>query len=73
MSSGVATISVLWGRGCRGTSFAPDDPAGPAERVILVHLMTTKMIAKRTTATTMGTTTAATLPFSAEMTINKAK
>lgn len=52
---------MRWERGCRVTSFTPDDPAGSAERIIVVHFMTTKMIEKRTTATTIGTTMAATL------------
>jgi len=58
---------VLWERGCRGTSYAPDVAAGPAERVILVRLMTVKMMAKRTTATTMGTTMATASTFAVEM------
>ena len=44
-----------------------DDPASPAERFILVHLMTAKMIAKRTTAITIGTAMATALTFSTEM------
>lgn len=47
--------------GCRETSFTRDDPAGPAERFILVHFMTTKIMENRTTAITIGTTMAATL------------
>ena len=49
-----------------------DDSASPAERFILVHLMTAKMIAKRTTAITIGTAIATALTFWAEM-IKKSK
>lgn len=59
---------MLWGRDCWGASFAPDDPAGRAERLIFLRLMTAKtMKARRTTATTMGTTMAATGTVLAEM------
>ena len=57
---------MLWERGCRGTSYAPDVAAGPAERVIFVRLMTAKMKGKRKTATKMGTTMATPLTFFAE-------
>ena len=57
----VGGTSIVCGRDCNGTSFTRDEPAGPADRCILVHFMTTKMMEKRTTATTIGTMMAATL------------
>ena len=59
---------MLWGRDCRGASFAPDDPASLVQRLIFLRLMTAKtMMARRTTATTMGTTMATTGTVLAEM------
>lgn len=57
----IVGTTVASERGCRETSFTRDDPAGPAERFILVHFMTTKIMENRTTAITIGTTMAATL------------